>query len=285
MKEQIKNYLDNLFAAAPKTRRAKEMQEELLSNLFAKYDDLINQGRTEQDAYNITIGGIGDIDELLKDLENDKIYNYSRKEQEKQRSAIFVSISVALYIIAVAAVVLCAIIGDELNNEILESMGVVIMFVIAAIATGLLVYNAMSKTKYTKSDDTAVEQYKEKSVVNDNNKQIYHSLVATLWPITVVIYFLISMFCGWWAFSLIIFILAVAVQNVIKLLFLSNSSALTSKNKLSIISGILWPSIVVAYFLVSFLTMALNCTWLIFIIGVAIQALLKLIVTGVNENE
>lgn len=285
MKDQIRIYLENLFRAAPQTRRAKEMQEELLANLYAKYDDLINQGRTEQDAYNITIGGIGDINELLKDIENDKIYNYSRKEKEKQRSAILVSFSVALYIIAVAAVILCGIIGEQINNSLLEEIGVVIMFIIAAGATGLLVYNGMSKTKYTKSDDSTVEQYKEKVTTNDNNKQIYHSLVATLWPLTVVVYFLVSMFLGWWAFSWNIFILAAAIQSLIKLIFLNKSGNATNKQKMSAVSGILWPSIVVVYFVISFMTDAWYCTWLVFIIGVAIQALLKVIFSEVNDNE
>lgn len=81
MREQLGSYIDKIFASAPQTAKVKEMKEELLADLYAKYDDLISQGRSEEEAYNIAVGGVGDINELLKNFENDKIYNYAKKEE------------------------------------------------------------------------------------------------------------------------------------------------------------------------------------------------------------
>jgi hypothetical protein len=212
MREDIRNYIENLFATAPRSGKVQELKDELISNLTARYDDLIAQGRSDEEAYKIAIGGIGDVDELIKGLENDKIYNYARKESDRQKSAILVSVAVGLYIIALAVQILFAVV-DGLRPEI----GCVFMFVIAAIATAMLVYNAMSHPKYRKADDTIVEEFKEWKHSSDETRQIYRAISSALWPLIVVFYFLISFAFSAWAFSWIIFIVGAAIQNILKL--------------------------------------------------------------------
>jgi hypothetical protein len=214
MKENLRKYIDNLFAQAPNTPKVMELKEELLSNLAAKYDDLITQGRSEDDAYKIAVGGIGDVNELIKGLENDKIYNYARQESDRRKSAMLVSIAVGLYIISIASVILCTMIpavGPE--------AGAVVMFIIAAIATSLLVFSAMSRPKYRRSDNTIVEEFKEWKDTNNQNRQLYRSVVSAMWPLIVVIYLILSFVFGSWAYSWIIFLIGVALQHIIKLVF------------------------------------------------------------------
>lgn len=214
MKENLRKYIDNLFAQAPNTPKVMELKEELLSNLAAKYDDLITQGRSEDDAYKIAVGGIGDVNELIKGLENDKIYNYARQESDRRKSAMLVSIAVGLYIISIASVILCTMIpavGPE--------AGAVVMFIIAAIATSLLVFSAMSRPKYRRSDNTIVEEFKEWNNTNNQNRQVYRSVISAMWPLIVVIYLILSFVFGSWAYSWIIFLIGVALQHIIKLVF------------------------------------------------------------------
>jgi hypothetical protein len=214
MKENLRKYIDNLFAQAPNTPKVMELKEELLSNLAAKYDDLITQGRSEDDAYKIAVGGIGDVNELIKGLENDKIYNYARQESDRRKSAMLVSIAVGLYIISIASVILCTMIpavGPE--------AGAVVMFIIAAIETSLLVFSAMSRPKYRRSDNTIVEEFKEWKDTSSQNRQVYRSVVSAMWPLIVVIYLILSFVFGSWAYSWIIFLIGVALQHIIKLVF------------------------------------------------------------------
>ena len=212
MKENLRSYIEQLFATAPKTSKVRELKDELISNLTAKYDDLIAQGRSEEEAYKIAIGGIGDVNELIKGLENDKIYNYARQESDRRKSAMYVSIAVGLYFIGLAVQILFAVV-DGLSPEI----GCVVMFVIWAIATSLIVYNAMSRPKYHKADDTIVEEFKERKQTSSESNQIYRSISSAMWPLIVAIYFIISFFFGSWAYSWIIFIIGAAVQNILKL--------------------------------------------------------------------
>jgi hypothetical protein len=175
MRDEIRSYIEQLFETAPDTVKVKELKEELISNLTAKYDDLISQGRTEEEAYKIAIGGIGDVNELIKGLENDKIYNYARREADRRRSAVLVSTAVGLYIVAIAVQILCALF--EGNAPVI---GTVLMFVIFAIATSLIVFNAMSHPKYNKADDTIVEEFKEWKHTSSEDRQVYRSITAAM---------------------------------------------------------------------------------------------------------
>lgn len=68
MEYNIRAYVDELFREAPDSQRAFEMKEELTQNLLDKYNDLVASGKSEEDAYQITLYGIGDISELLEQL-------------------------------------------------------------------------------------------------------------------------------------------------------------------------------------------------------------------------
>lgn len=212
MREKLRAYIEDLFSKYPSTHKIMEFKEELLSNLTAKYDDLIAQGRSEQDAYTIAIGGIGDVDELIRGLENEKVYNYARQESDRRKSATIVSISVGLYIVSVAFVVLFSMVPGN-GPEI----GVVLMFLTAAIATGLLVFNVMSRPKYHKADDTIVEEFKEWKHSSNQDRQFYRSMNSAMWSIIVAVYLIVSFVFGAWAYSWIIFIIGAALQNILKL--------------------------------------------------------------------
>ncbi|MCL2005263.1 MAG: DUF2807 domain-containing protein [Planctomycetaceae bacterium] len=65
MNEKLRNHINILFAAAPKTAKTGEIKEELLTNLNDKYNDLLANGYDSTAAFHIALSGIGDIDELL----------------------------------------------------------------------------------------------------------------------------------------------------------------------------------------------------------------------------
>jgi len=66
MNDKIRNHINIIFAAAPKTAKAAELKEELLINLNDKYEDLLKSGYDSTAAFHIAISGIGDIDELFQ---------------------------------------------------------------------------------------------------------------------------------------------------------------------------------------------------------------------------
>ena len=66
MREKISVYVDELFSDAALTIRNAEVQQEILQHTLDRYDDLIAAGKSEQEAYDEAVAGIGDVSELYE---------------------------------------------------------------------------------------------------------------------------------------------------------------------------------------------------------------------------
>jgi uncharacterized membrane protein len=207
MNDRIKAHVDSLFEGAPQTRKVLDLKEELLANLNSKYDDLISGGAADDDAYRSVIAGIGDISELVRQIQNESAFNSHYPTQERKKNALLVAIAVGLYIISPMCVV-------AFNDK-----GVLVMFALIAVATGILIYNRMTRTRYIKEDETIVEEFKQWKSENSETKQLRKSISSVLWPLIVVIYLAFSFLTGAWGISWIIFIIGVFIEGVIKLIF------------------------------------------------------------------
>lgn len=214
MIEKFRGRLDELFENAPQTNKARELKEELLANLLDKYNDLISSGKSEDEAFNITIAGIGDIDELLRGLKENDIFNYKQMTEDRKKSALIISVSIGLYIMSVVILILCSEVF-KINDEI----AVCIMLTMDAVATCLIIYNAVSRPKYIKSDNTIVEEFKEWKSSNNAEKEVIKSIKSIMWLVIVALYFLLSFTLGIWAFSWVIFIIGAAIDRIITLTF------------------------------------------------------------------
>lgn len=62
MRDNLEQYVNLLFAAAP---TSGEIRQEILQNTLDRYDDLIAQGRSEAEAYRLSIQSIGDLNDIL----------------------------------------------------------------------------------------------------------------------------------------------------------------------------------------------------------------------------
>jgi len=69
MTDRIRAHLESRFAGAPKTRYVEETKQELLANCLDKYNDLISSGLSPEEAYAEVVDGIGDVSELLWQIE------------------------------------------------------------------------------------------------------------------------------------------------------------------------------------------------------------------------
>lgn len=64
MREKLKDYVNSLFRGAPDTQRNRELREEILQNTLDRFDDLVAQGCTEEEAYSQAVASIGDVRQL-----------------------------------------------------------------------------------------------------------------------------------------------------------------------------------------------------------------------------
>ncbi|AYW47449.1 beta-carotene 15,15'-monooxygenase [Tetragenococcus osmophilus] len=150
----IKNYLDSLFLNVPKTPETEKAKEDLLSNMEDHYYELINEGKSEQEAIGTVISEFGSIDELLAELELDK---EQRKDNEfldaigleeafefwatVRRFALVVSLGILSFCFALSGVVFAN------YGSIISVLAVIFFFVLVAIGVGLIVPNGMKYSK------------------------------------------------------------------------------------------------------------------------------------------
>ena len=163
----------------------------------------------------------------------------NEEEQRKavEKRAVLVSTAVMLYIIGVAAVIIGSVIGEHLNNEdIGAEIGVITMFVLAAVATGLIVYanmtvpkrmvnrienhtasstNEKSNTADTQKSDAGQQPVNEKS---DTEFTPFNSLMKLYWLVVTIVYLGVSFLTMKWYITWLIWLIAAAVEQGIKII-------------------------------------------------------------------
>ncbi|MCQ2592645.1 MAG: permease prefix domain 1-containing protein [Treponema sp.] len=217
MNSKIKNYVDVLFKDIPNTKKAMELKEEILSTLNDHFEAHIAEGKSENQAYTEALANLGDIDSLLKELEPDmslknKIDDYRRIRARNT------SISVMLYILSVVFVIIFSSIPSIFGigqEESMSIIGVVLMFICIAIATGLIIFTHMSMPQ-------DVGQYISKSskpvIYNGSNKKIgkfVESFSKLYWSIILIIYLAVSFTTNAWHITWIIWIIGTAIKNAV----------------------------------------------------------------------
>lgn len=68
MNEKLKKYLDGVFSPYNELKAVKELKEELFSDLQEKMNDLKNEGYDEDAAFNKTIDSIGEVSEIIENI-------------------------------------------------------------------------------------------------------------------------------------------------------------------------------------------------------------------------
>ncbi|HHU74385.1 MAG TPA: hypothetical protein GXZ28_07180 [Clostridiales bacterium] len=218
MNSKMRNHIEALFEKAPKTRKAFELKEELLANSEERYQDLISNGVTPEDAYKNVISSIGNVSELFQDLSDTEPAINLGVHQKKV--AIIKTISIGLYILGVVVFFSFALLGDILHTNIdFSLLGLILMLFIDIIPTCLLVYIANISPKYSKAEDTIVEEFKEWKSDSMKLKSVKQATYSVLWTLTVFLYFLISFITFAWYATWMIFLIAICAQAIIELCF------------------------------------------------------------------
>jgi len=212
LENKLRDYIEDLFKDAPKTRKAYELKEEMIANLIEKYRDLIAEGKNEEAAYNIAVSSIGDISELIDSLRESSVLTMD-DPKERRKSALIVSAAVMLYILSLVVLIFI--------EEVLrvDNLGIIAMFLFVAVATGMLIYNYMSKPRYIKADDSLVEEFKEWKARKDSKIDLSKSIISVMWTFIVAIYLIINFVFGIWHISWVIFIIGAGIEQMIKAYF------------------------------------------------------------------
>lgn len=216
MENRLREYMDDLFGEIPPTKQAVELKEEILQNLIDKYHDLLAEGKSPEAAFNISVASVGDVDELLSGLTAGYTPHPCQDQEtyikQKRKSALLFSTSIMLYILCVLPV----IIADSVGYDII---GVCLMFLMIATATGLLIYNHMTHPRYAANDGTIIGDFREWQEYNSGSRQTFRAVNSAVWTLATVLYLIISFSTMRWNVTWIIFLIAAAVQSIIRAAF------------------------------------------------------------------
>jgi len=208
MEDRFRRYVDDLFEGTVLTQKAIEQKEEMIQNLQDKYRDLLSEGKDSESAYHIAISGIGDVSALLNELSRDE--SAVTLETARRKSAMLTAVAVMMYIVSVVPVILLSTLSNHWHGAII---GVVIMFLLAAAATGLLIYNHMTKPKSFPAIDEEDREWRDES---NTQRSMRRAISSALWAIIFVLYFVISFSTGAWHITWVIFIAGSAVEAIIE---------------------------------------------------------------------
>lgn len=194
--ETIKNYLETMFSTLPNTYEVQKAKMELEQMMEDKYTELINEGKTDNEAVGIVISEFGNLDELAEDLGikeilvNEPIIEARKVSLDEVKNFISDRIRYGLYV--GIGVFLCItsfcmlILGDCLHWKT-DAPGVAYMLVSIAVAVGLFVYSGidLKKWHYLEEEPCSLD-FATTNYVNEQ-RESYRGIHAMLITVGVIL--------------------------------------------------------------------------------------------------
>ncbi|MBO5524243.1 MAG: hypothetical protein J5986_11315 [Roseburia sp.] len=162
--ETILSYLDNMFLSLPKTPETERAKAELAAMMEDKYNELLAEGKRENEAVGIVISEFGNLEELKEELGLEGIHQtetagtqstkrYIRREEAEE----YLSFAGKAYKWIALGVLLCIwcpiplfVFGnvEGISDVSMVFLGLIPLFVMIAVAVGLFIYHGIKLEKY-----------------------------------------------------------------------------------------------------------------------------------------
>lgn len=217
MNSKIKNYVDVVFKDVPRSKKAIELKEEIISNLNERFEDYLKEGKSETESYGLAVANMGDIDEMIREVMPNEDF-VKEANTYRKRNAKNTAIGVALYIVGAAALILFAVIGEQVGmDELGGTLGVITLLILAAIATAMIIYSHMSTPKEYKDYEECQEQ--EIKSMQPKDHKIFEAISSIYWLIVTAVYLLISFLTRAWGITWIIWVISGIIHQIIVVIF------------------------------------------------------------------
>lgn len=277
MKDKIKKYVDNLFLDIYDTKELRELKEEISANLLEKVNDLISNGKNEEEAFMEAVSGLGDMDELvenLKKVSKEKFQEDINKELALDKKRIIA------YIVASAILLFGAMTTGIVylqGKNMMATIGTLMPFLIVSIVL-FMYFGLTQETKHS---------YGMKS------KRAFLYCLAT----AVFLFGIFSSGFVYFSGQELFAVLAASMPFIISSTIVFIYLGLTEKNRTKMdeawqnqwvkhysdpqtmmlrgnISGALWIFTFAAFLLIGF-TIAWKYSWIVFIVAIGFEVLIE----------
>lgn len=193
----IKNYIDTMFEHLPMTKSVMKAKNELYAMMEDKYQELIAEGKKENEAIGIVISEFGNLDELAEELGlgniadeidiNDRRYVSQQEAEDYVYASIFkrlvLSLGIMLCILSPVGPIFFSAFSQVIYSSLVEGVGVGFMFLSVAIGVGLIIFSSytMNEWKFIKKeqcflDDATIEYLQREQEEN----QTGHGMILAI---------------------------------------------------------------------------------------------------------
>ena len=84
--DTIKEYIDNLFLGLPDTDEVRRAKAELLEMMEDKYEELLSEGKSEEEAVGVVISEFGNLEEIAEELGISEQLKQTKGEDDTERN-------------------------------------------------------------------------------------------------------------------------------------------------------------------------------------------------------
>ncbi|WP_455719234.1 permease prefix domain 1-containing protein [Agathobacter sp.] len=197
--ETIKNYLENMFSRLPNTPEVQKAKYELYQMMEDKYNELISEGKSDNEAVGVVISEFGNLDELadslgIKSFINPQPSMPAAKTLSREAAADFLKSHSKHAFLTAFGVLLCIIscvvpiFSDAMpdsfvSSDVSDAVGVTLLLVCIAFAVGLFIISnsLMGKWDFLKKEPYCIDFEAAKWL--HEQKESYrttHSILLTL---------------------------------------------------------------------------------------------------------
>lgn len=240
--DTILNYLENMFSGLPQTEEALRAKRELAAMMEDKYNELLEEGRTDNEAVGIVISEFGNLKELSAALGIDEIYqgeSVGSKERfvhdtevkkymvQTKKSSTWIGFATMLCIFSPILLLILGGLqenGRNITDIMLVCFGLGTLLLMIAAAVGLFIFHGtmLDKYEYLKKENiristesvTYLRMYQEKT----EKSFLIHLIMGVIMCIISVIPILVvgvmydgHAIYGCLAVSALLFIVGIAV--------------------------------------------------------------------------
>lgn len=293
MENRVRKHVDNLFRTFKQDDQTLDTKEELISNLLDRINDNVENGKSENDAFNDAVGNLGTKSELRKIFNFKNISDYSMEYSLNGKVTLMVTAVYLVlgfvfsmwhpgWVIYIVALAFSKLNINDKKSYFIPIVSLIYVFIgfmwdfwnpgwiIFPIA--FVIYASMEKkTGALWVMTTAI--YIMLGVLF-SNWLIFSALfllaaalvvgkdepIGAIWLLTIGAYLVLGFAFDYWHPGWLVFGAAIALSTLI------------SENSLV---GFMWVSVIFGYLAVGFIAGMWHPTWIVFIAAVAISAYIE----------
>lgn len=314
--ETILNYLDTMFLNMPDTPQVRKAKEDLAGMMEDKYNELLMEGRSDNEAVGIVISEFGNLEELSEELgiagvgvpsQNDDVRVVTDAEAKDylkniRKASTRIGIGVFLCICSPILQIVLGGLYEEgyLSEMIAAGVGTSVMFVLIAMAVGIFIFQGMkmNKYEYLKKSRLQLNRSTETYLHNKMEQETGQFALSISVGVAIILCGLIPLFFADYiselaelaATGLLLLSIGVAVQFFIHAgirrgaysVLLQEQEYRVDKKKSSkvmeSISSIYWLTATAIYLIWSFLTMDWHITWIVWVAAGVLYGVVEAVV-------